>query len=264
MIQTVNNAMLLLDEIQKKGKITVNDAVDILKVDRSNAYRLLKTMMSAGYLSLCQNSYCVGYKLDMLNDMDISPIKMKLIAEPIMKSVAYSVGEIVHLCVRISNGMLSVHQVIATDNIQYIRKLGSVEPFYCTASGRAVLAYLPKEYQTILLKGEELKPFTEYTKTDFNELMNLLDEAKKQGYAEEVSEFHSGVQCISVPIFSGKSWPRYAIGISFTSHKDYIERKARIIAILKVASRQIVEACTECSKGSPSIIVDNGEDGLSD
>ena len=248
MIQSVNNAMRLLDEIRIKGKINVKQAVDILGQNRSNVYRLLKTMADDGYLFVEHNNYYPGYKLDLLADMDISPIKMKIIAEPIMKSVAYNAGEIVHLCTRIQSGMLSVHQVFSTNDIQYVRRLGSVEPFFCTASGRSVLAYLPEEYQRFLLESAELKKYTLHTNTDINDLIKILKTVKEQGFAEEVSEFHEGVQCVSVPIFSGKNWPRYAIGVSFACQKGYTEQKMRIVAILKVAARQILEACENSEK----------------
>lgn len=242
-VHIAENSFILLDRILQDGGLTVREAAELLQVDRSNAYRLLKSLESSGYVSHDKHCYMLGYKIDNLLNRELNPIQMIVAASPIMRNLASETGENVNLCVRVSDGMLFVHQEFSTMAIQVVKKFGAVEPFFCTASGRAVLAYLPEEYQNIILQNENRKQYTENTVTDVDTLKGLLKQYKKQGYAEEVEEFTPNIRCLSVPIISRFGWSRYSIGISYTVQSFSEKKNSFCEKLLKVGARQISESC---------------------
>lgn len=246
-IHSVSNALQVMDLIIEEGGVSVKHTAERLGLDRSNAYRLLKTMEREGYLEFENRQYTMGYKLDMLSGIGMSPVQMRIIAEPIMRDVAKETEEIVYLCMRSRSGMMFVHQEFSQRIIQVVKKDGAIEPFYCTASGRSVLAYLPERYQETLLEEAQIKKYTEYTTTDIDKLRAILRTVKERGYAEEIEEFNKGVRCIGVPVPNSRGWPYYSIGVSFTTQSYSEQRRNRWVGSLKVGARQIAEACAGVS-----------------
>lgn len=244
-IHSVANAMQVLDMVMGEGSVSVSDAARRLGIDRSNAYRLLKTLERGEYLSCEGKRYDLGYKLELFSVAGVNPLQMRLIAEPIMREVANETGEIVHLCMRVRTGMIFVHQEFSHRAIQVVKKHGAVEPVFCTASGRAALAFLPRQYQRSLLERSELKRYTKNTVTEMDALLEILRRTREQGYGEEIEEFNPGVRCIGVPVLNSRGWPQYSLGISYTSQGYSEQTKNRWIGGLRAGARQIAQACED-------------------
>lgn len=79
---------------------------------------------------------------------------------------------------------------------------GMREPVHCSASGKALLAFLPDEILKARLQGYEYTRFTERTITDEAGFLNALTQVRHDGFAyndrEEYDHFHG----ISAPIFN--------------------------------------------------------------
>ena len=78
--------------------------------------------------------------------------------------------------------------------------VGSIRPSYCAASGKCLLAFAPEYVQRFV--GCKLQKFTEYTITDWDELLQELEKVRQQGYAVEREEVELGMTCVAAPVFS--------------------------------------------------------------
>lgn len=248
-IQASANTLRILDIVSRHGSIRVGEAAAFLGVDRSNAYRLLKTMEHCGYLEFDEKCYTQGYKLDLMMSSGIDPVQMKLLAQPIMREVAAQTGEIVHLCMRIPRGMLFIHQEFSEQAIQVVKKDGAVEPIYCTASGRAALAFLSPRQQRLELESTTRCSYTDNTITDLDALLDQLRKVRERGFAEEVEEFNWGVRCIGVPIFNFRNVPTYSLGISSTTRGFQEQARNRWVGWLKAGARSISKLCADYEAG---------------
>lgn len=243
-IKSVNNALELLDIVINENRaISTNEVAQIFNLDRSNAYRILKTLEDHGYLASDRNEFSLGFKLDYLSARELNPVQMKMAVTPIMRKLAFECGENIHLCMRINKGMMFIHQEFSQNAIQVVKKYGAIEPFYCTASGRSVFAFLPEKYRDFLLSRDELIQYTANTVTDYDDLNGIYADVVETGYAEEIEEYNPGVRCISVPIKNPFGWPRYSIGISFPARDIEETKRTRYINTLKVGARLIYESC---------------------
>lgn len=83
-----------------------------------------------------------------------------------------------------------------------IQRPGMREPMHCSASGKALMAYLPDEILAAKLDGYIFTPFTERTITDQVAFVAALQDVRSKGFAyndcEEYDHFHG----ISAPIFN--------------------------------------------------------------
>src|SRR5690606_30936917 len=74
---------------------------------------------------------------------------------------------------------------------------GSRVPFHCTASGKLLLSFMPKQQRERLLVQLPLRGSTEHTITDLDKLRKELAEIRKNGYSINAGEFMPGMVAIA-------------------------------------------------------------------
>ncbi|MGE0094131.1 MAG: IclR family transcriptional regulator [Alphaproteobacteria bacterium] len=79
--------------------------------------------------------------------------------------------------------------------------LGMRFPAFCTAPGRAIMAFQPEEQALDIIDRTDRKPLTEHTITDRKVLIALLAEARVNGYAIAEQEIIPGAISIAAPLF---------------------------------------------------------------
>jgi DNA-binding IclR family transcriptional regulator len=85
--------------------------------------------------------------------------------------------------------------------VRVLPRIGNVGPAYATATGKAQLAYKPKNEIEKLYKNG-LRKVTENTIADVGNLEAELDKIKEQGYAIDNEEYEVGVRCVGAPVFN--------------------------------------------------------------
>jgi DNA-binding IclR family transcriptional regulator len=74
-------------------------------------------------------------------------------------------------------------------------------PYYASASGKVMLAFMPSQQQKSIVKNTPMERLTPNTTTDPKVLFQELEVIKKQGYALSEGERVEGVSCVAAPIF---------------------------------------------------------------
>jgi DNA-binding IclR family transcriptional regulator len=77
---------------------------------------------------------------------------------------------------------------------------GRSDPYYCTALGRAIAAFLPPTRLEALLTKTQLKPVGARTVSDAASLRRILSETRRRGWASEEEETEAGVACLAMPL----------------------------------------------------------------
>ena len=102
---------------------------------------------------------------------------------------------------------------------------------YCTAHGKALLAFLDIEDIEQVIKNGLIK-FTKNTINDRQKLLEELRKIREQGYAIDDEEREIGFRCVAAPVFNSKKEVIGAIGISGIIQRltdDKMEKNAAII-----------------------------------
>lgn len=84
------------------------------------------------------------------------------------------------------------------------RYFGSRSPLYCSAMGKAILAFMPKSEVNAYLDTYPLIPYTANTITDREELLEDLERTRLRGYAINRQEHLLSRSGIGAPIFRQK------------------------------------------------------------
>ena len=219
--------LTLLTLLQNSTGITVSEAAEKIGVNRSNAYRSLRKLEEYGFAAKSGRKYAAGPRL--MPDSFLTPYAVAQYSGTIMKELVMTTGISAHLCMLSPRGATFIQQEASSDMIQISQPVGKEEPFYCTASGKVMLSFLPDELRRKIVDRIVFQSFTERTITSKEELLTQIGTIREQGYATDEGEFHPNVACICVPVFDAGHFPRYSLGLSkllFGSEKlDYPKLK---------------------------------------
>lgn len=186
-----NRSSLSLSELAKKSHLSI-----------STIQRLSYTLLQLDLLDRDPNtkrfrvgSQMVSLALAVTNDLEI-----KKIARPYMQEASDRIGEVVGLGA-LSGTQIIFAEIIRTDQILNINmNTGAIIPPHATASGRAILAFIPEAEMEAILNKAELTPFTENTVTSIETYKEQLKEVRRLGYAVAVEENAYGFSAIAAPI----------------------------------------------------------------
>lgn len=215
MSQTVSKALKLLEALavhtQPQG---VTDLANELGLVKSNVHRLLKVLEEHHFVR--QDRIGDGYectlKLWELGSLVADRIDVRQIASPFMVSLAEQTLETVHLSVLDGSDVLYINKIDSAHPVRAYTRIGGRAPAYCVATGKALLAF--ESPDTVDQMGRALTTYTDSTITDISALKKELACVRRLGYAINHGEWRETVTGLAAPIFTARSRPIAALGIS--------------------------------------------------
>ncbi|MCA8966277.1 MAG: IclR family transcriptional regulator [Planctomycetes bacterium] len=116
-------------------------------------------------------------------------------------------------------------------------------PAWCSAPGRAMLAFLPPEQIDSVLDRSRIEPITPHTITDPARLHAALDEVRTHGFALAVEELFLGTLSIAAPVVGSRGDARAAINLLCPTVRWPAERaRAELGPLLVQKSRELSQA----------------------
>jgi DNA-binding IclR family transcriptional regulator len=178
-----------------------------LGVDRSTAYRLLRTLEARHFVhQRGSGGYQLGSKCIELGNLAMELMDVRTRARSFLQEMADRSGYTVHLAVLTDNRPIYVDKVQGKSILTVSTVIGREAPLHCTASGKCLAAFSPPDLLRQTYGDEELPRYTKNTCTDLASLEEELQMVRTSGYAMDNEERHEGVRCVGAPIFdhSGK------------------------------------------------------------
>lgn len=166
---------------------------------KSSVHRLAGQLCSVGWLEKCGGGYRVGLRLLELGSVALQRSGLREVAFTHLHALAARTGLSVHL------GILDHGEVVYLDRIAMGRaslptRVGGRLPAYCTALGKAMLAFEDEAGQAAALKAMARR--TEFTITEPRALQGALDGTRRNGVAYDREEAYQGWGCVASPIRS--------------------------------------------------------------
>jgi IclR family KDG regulon transcriptional repressor len=190
------------------GSCGVTEVAERLRVDPSTAYRLLSTLEVHGFVVQDPGSkkYTLGYGILEVTSGLLRRLSVVEVSQPHLFALTTKVGESSHVAVRDRQFAVSVGLESAAGALRVETILGTPEPLYCTAVGKALLADFTRPQLDELFGGKQLERHTPHTLTTIDELEVDLARVSRLGYAFDDEELHPGVRCIAAPVrdYSGR------------------------------------------------------------
>ena len=207
-------------------------------ISRSTAYRLLVTLEDMNYvIRVNESAFKIGPSVYLLGQKELDRDELPVIAKPYLIKLSEKIGETALLTTLIGSEVVSIARIESKKSLKIGSKVGSIYPLYCTAMGKAILAYLDKDRQNELISKIDFIRRTKNTITDKNEFIQHLDRVHSQGYAIDNRESDEDVKCMCAPVFNMKGVVIAAIGFSGVAFRvDNLDQHEIIHYVMQIAN----------------------------
>jgi len=200
---------VLLAFSAKRPTMTLADVAEAAQISKSSAQRMIYTLEQLGYIRKHAQTrrYQLTPRVMQLGFNYIAADALIEMATPFLSELARATGESCSLTEPDGTDMVYVSRFVTSKFMPIHLPIGSRIPMYCTASGRAFLSALPEHEARVILERSERIARTEYTTTSVDEILGLLREARRRGYATNVEELYLGDMTIGVPVIGAQGLP---------------------------------------------------------
>ncbi len=202
-IQAVSHALDLLEQFHGDiDELGVTELSKRLKLHKNNVFRLLATLESRGYIeqNRATENYRLGLKALELGQTFIKQMGLLRQARPILERMVEECNETAYVSIFKENHIVYLDVVETSLTVRVVSRVGSRLPAYCTAAGKAHLAFMSDEELESTLSEQNLVQHTPTTLADADKLKADLEQVRINGYAVDNEELDPGVRCIAAPI----------------------------------------------------------------
>lgn len=203
-VQSVERALSLLELLaQSGGGTSLTDLSGRAGLNISTCHHLLATLAKAGYVAQIpgRRTYALGARVLHLGQAFMRQVDLPRRAQPILDRLNEATGEAVHLAVLQGDQVVTVAKSEARQAVRVdAGVIGSAEPPHATATGKAMLAWLPDDQTRRILDVNGLKRFTPNTITDRAALIEDMRHVRRNGFAVDREEFQLGVVCVGAAV----------------------------------------------------------------
>ncbi len=202
-IQAVSHALDLLEQFHGDiDELGVTELSKRLKLHKNNVFRLLATLESRGYIeqNRATENYRLGLKALELGQTFIKQMGLLRQARPILDRMVEECNETAYVAIFKENHIVYLDVVETSLTVRVVSRVGSRLPAYCTASGKAHLAFLSDEELESAIGEQNLVQHTPTTLASADKLKAELKQIQTNGYAIDNEELDPGVRCIAAPI----------------------------------------------------------------
>lgn len=197
--------------------VRIVDVAAHFEIDKSVAYRFLATLERHGLLEKDpdRKTYTVGPRLSAWSKkLGDGRAEMLARIKPLVENLAMETGQTAHIAVLESDRVLLIEVSAADTPVGIRQKAGDLEPLYCSAVGKAILAWLPEPAREALIAEMQFSRLTPHTITTKKALQAELADVRKTGVAFDRCEGNLEVCCVAAPIFDLDDGVVASIGVS--------------------------------------------------
>jgi len=240
MEQTVQKALNLLEALVRSGQPRrLTELARQLGLTKPNVYRLLSTLTALGYVKKdpATSLYSPTLKMWEMGSLLVRDVDIVGVAGQRLRRRSAESGESVQLAVFDSGFAVYVDKVDSAQPVKAITTIGSRVPATVTSTGKAMLAWMPRE--SLETACQHVKRYTPNTLVRRKDIEHDLEETRARGYAVNRSEFRLGVAGIGVPVRDRTGGVVAAIGVWGAEEKILGTRRDELAHMAMIAARDI-------------------------
>lgn len=206
---------------------------------KSSLHRILATLIAAGVVEQpAPGEYSLTLKLWRIGISALLELDVLQIAKPHLEELSRAADETVHLAVlEPEGGVVYLTKVESPRSIRVQTQIGKVFNSWCTATGRALLAFNQQAAERVLSQPRER--CTPQTVTDAEKLRRILQDIARKGYAVTKAENHPEMGGIAAPIRDHAGATIASCGVAIPIFRMNEELVERCTALVLKATRAI-------------------------
>jgi IclR family acetate operon transcriptional repressor len=239
-VKSLTRALSILDALAQSNEgLTLTTLAQTVRLPLSTTHRLLTTLQHRRFArfdplatswQIGVQAFVVGYAFARTRDI-------VLLARPHMRRLMEESGETVNLYVMSDGEAICMAQVESRQMMRAISRPGGRVMMHHSGAGKAMLAHLPKEEMTRIIRLHGLPRATERTLTTVGSLRADLQAIRSRGFAIDDEEHAVGLRCVAAAVFDELGRPLAGISLSGPTARILDERLDALGARVMEAAR---------------------------
>lgn len=241
-VRSVERALdVLLCFTPEQPALSLTQISEQVRMHKSTTYRLLTTLEGRRFVNRnkATGTYHLGFRLIEMAALVLQGIDLQRWAQPYLHHLSDECGETVDLAILDGAHVIYLQVVESPQRVKLAAAVGQRLPAYCTASGKAFLAYLPAEEVNKII-GEELTRHTDNTLVSLADLHQDLQATRERGFAISEQEYEKDINAVAAPILDADGYPLAVIAIVGPSFRLTGEHMLRLGSSIRTTTDAIV------------------------
>lgn len=241
-IPSLDRAIRVLEYLSEAPRgLTLADMGRMSEIPKSTLFRILVTLQQRHCVTWHERErvYRLGSRLWELGNRFLDQSDLYPVASRHMEALAERSGETVFLGTLEDGEIIYLRRVESPKSITIVKNLGQRVPAHCTATGMAVLAFLPEEDVDAIWDVHGLEAYNEVTVIDRETLKQRLEQIRRDGYAVVDGEYNRELLCISAPIFDHTRYPRASLTVAMLTSQTDAERVRKVACMIQDAVQEV-------------------------
>ncbi len=212
-----------------------------LQLPRSTVYQMLATLEESGFVSHYpeDRTYGLGFGAYELSAGYSRQAPLQRLARVPMANLKDRTRNSTHLGVLHGREVLHVLEERAPNQPVTVAAVGVRLPAHTTASGRALLAALPRpQLRALFSDTSSFSHRCAEGPAALSELRSLLIEVRKLGYASEHGEVTPGLCSVATAVLDHNGYPLASIAVTYPQRRDSAEMT---LSMVKEVTRTAAE-----------------------
>jgi IclR family pca regulon transcriptional regulator len=186
----------------------ISELAQRLGLTRSTTHRYVATLARLGYLDQddATRKYRLGIRVLDLGFTVLGSLELRELAAPHLQRLTATTGHTSNLAIRDDTDVILIDRFRGRPGryhpFEFSLHVGSRIPSYCSATGKALLAFLPQSDLDSLLDRIDLQPRGPRSVGSRPALLAELGQVRRTGIALNNEELESGLRSIAVPVKS--------------------------------------------------------------
>jgi IclR family pca regulon transcriptional regulator len=225
---------------EQNAQLTLSDVARIVGLPRASARRALLTLESLGYVTANGRLFSLSPQVLTLARAYLASSPVPRVAQGFLENVSESLGESCSLSILHGDEVIYIARSTRKRIGSLHRDVGAHLPAHCTSMGRVLLAALGNAELDVFLSRVTLNSFTPYTVTDKNQLREILDKVRRNGYSLVEQELEIDLRSIAVPVHNAGG--RVIAGMNVSAQASRTPKKQlidRFLPALRDAAMKI-------------------------
>jgi len=241
---TLRAFALLEHLVNSEGPVSLADIAHDFPAPKASLHRMLASLEAGGLVIRepgHKNAYVIGPRLAQLGLGVVMHSGARRLRRALLSRLVDDLGETCNLTMLHETEVLYLDRVEAPWPLRLDLKPGSHVPAYCSASGKLLLAMLPREQRTPLLRALKLERFTPNTITDPELLEAELDRTAHKRIAIDNEEFLAGIACVAAPVMDQNDICIAAIAVHAPISRTPLSRALEFVPRLQEAAQALAK-----------------------
>ena len=224
----------------------ISELASRLSLTRSTTHRYVTTLARLGYQYQDDTTrkYRLGPRVLDLGFSVLGSLGLREVAAPHLRRLTDLTGHTSNLAIRDDTDVILVDRVRGRPgryhHMEFLLHAGSRLPAYCSATGKALLAFLPLSDLDRLIDRMDLVAHGPRTLTTKAALLTELSQVRRTGIAVNDEELESSLRSIAVPVRSRSGEVIAAVNVAIPwSPAPMSELVGQLGPTLQATARQI-------------------------